>query len=921
MARYAQPDMEEPFVEFLLKRLAKWKPDLVVPVGSPAGRFVAKFRGRLFPGIPVIYTGMDRRTLPSEAFEDATFVGEDFELAGLVEDILQLTPDTNHIVVVLGATPLERYWTIQFQKAFTPFTDRVRFTWVNDLTFDQMLELAATLPPRSFILLALLLRDAAGVTHNEDEALQRLHAVATAPINGLYQHQLGLGIVGGRLYQAELQGEESARIAIRILGGEPVANFPPLVIGTQGPRYDWRELQRWKIGEDRLPPGSLVAFRQPTAWARYRWWIVGGGCLVLLQAGMIVLLAVNLVKRRRAQTALRQREELLDVAADSAGAGLWSVDLATRQVWATPRLRELFQFAPAEPLTYERLLARVHPEDRQQVRQFFEDTIQGGRALSAEFRVARTDGGSRWIATRGHVDNGGRAQATRLSGAAADVTERKLAENRLRESESRFRIVADSAPVLIWMSGVDGYRIFFNKPWLDFTGGTAEREIGEGWMEGVHPDDLQGCQKACVEAFGDRRPFVMQYRLRRHDGQYRWISDNGVPRYEAQGTFAGYIGSALDITERLHAEERFRQVFEAAPNAMIMVAEDGRIALVNAQVETVFGYTRSELVGAPIETLIPERLRSGHPTHRTRFMGDPRTRAMGAGREVFGRRKDGREVPVEVGLNPIRTMEGLFIVASVVDLSARQQAEAETEALRHELAHISRVATVGELTAAVVHELSQPLASILTNAQAGLRVLASGQHDASDLRDILEDVVAAEHRAGAVIQHLRSLFRKGEVERRPLLLNDVISDVMSVVLQDARRRHMAVILDLAPRVPWVSGDRVQLQQVFLNLVMNAFDAMAEVTDRPRKVIVCTRPLGDRGVQLDVADTGPGIAAEKLDSIFRPFVTTKMGGMGMGLSVSHSIVGAHRGRLWAENRPEGGTVFHVVLPAMPGPEAS
>ena len=215
MARYAQPDMEEPFVELMLKRLAKWRPDLVVPIGSPAGRFVARNRHRLFPQTPVIYTGMDKRTLPPDDFRDnATFVGEDFDLAGLVEDILQLAPATNNIVVVLGATPLERYWTVHFRKAFEPYTGRVNFTWTNELSFDELLDRVAKLPPRSFVLLGLLIRDALGVTHNEDEALQRLRAVANAPINGLYQNQLGLGIVGGRLYQAELEGVEAARTAV-----------------------------------------------------------------------------------------------------------------------------------------------------------------------------------------------------------------------------------------------------------------------------------------------------------------------------------------------------------------------------------------------------------------------------------------------------------------------------------------------------------------------------------------------------------------------------------------------------------------------------------------------------------------------------------------------------------------------------------
>src|SRR5262249_43134323 len=505
-------------------------------------------------------------------------------------------------------------------------------------------------------------------------------------------------------------------IAVRILSGEPASSFPPLVIGTQPrPRYDWRELQRWDISESRLPPGSVIAFRQPTVWERYRWWILGALFVALLEAGLIVQLAMNLAKRR--------------------GVG------------------------------------------------------------------------------RG-----------------------------VRESESRVWIIADSAPVLIWMSGVDTLCTFFNKPWLDFTGRTLEQEMGNGWTEGVHPDDLQECLKAYAEAFEAREPFLLQYRLRRHDGEYRWILDHGTPRYDAQGTFVGYIGSCSDITERLRAEDRFRQVFEAAPNAMIMVNEDGAIALVNGQAETVFGYQRGELIGLPIEALIPERFRPEHPAHRRHFASNPQARSMGAGRNLFGRRKDGSEVPVEVGLNPMHTVDGLFVVASVIDISERRKAEAETQRLRDELTHVSRLAIMGELTAAIIHELSQPLTAILTNARAGLRFIGAN-HDVKEVREILEDIIDDDHRAGQVIQHLRSLFKKGEVEHRPLQFNAVINDVVSVVRADARRRNVATTLDLAVGLPLVSGDRVQLQQVLLNLVVNAFDAVADVNDRPRKVIVRTRTLG------------------------------------------------------------------------------
>ena len=276
MARYAQPDMEEAFAEFLGKRMSEWQPDLVVPIGSPAGKFVAKFRDKLFPQTPVIYSGMDRRTLPADAFaKNATFVGENFDLKGLVEDMLQLDPETNHVVVILGATSLERYWTAAFQEAFEPFTGRVKFTWVNDLSFDQMLDLVSKLPPHSFVLLGLFMRDASGVTYNEDDALVRLHAVSQAPISGLYQHQMGLGIVGGRLYQGELEGVESARVAARILRGERASSFPPLFIGTRPPTYDWRELRRWGIqrkpaaaGECRVVPSAHRVGTVPVARGR-----------------------------------------------------------------------------------------------------------------------------------------------------------------------------------------------------------------------------------------------------------------------------------------------------------------------------------------------------------------------------------------------------------------------------------------------------------------------------------------------------------------------------------------------------------------------------------------------------------------------------------------------------------------------------
>jgi signal transduction histidine kinase len=309
-ARFADADMEEALVEYLQKRQAKWKPDLVVPIGSPAGKFVEQYRDRLFPQTPILYTGMDRRRLRADALQNnAAFVGESFDGPGFIEDILQLAPDTTNIVCVIGASPVERYWAAAFQSDFARFTNRVGFTWLNDLPFDQMLERVRRLPSHSFIFMILLMRDAAGVTHEADRALRRIREVANAPVNSIYQEQLGLGIVGGRLYRAEFEGVEGARMAIRILRGEAASSFPPMIVGPIGSQYDWRELRRWHISEDRLPAGSVVKYRGLTVWERHRGFITTTVSVALMQGVWILGLLVNLRRRRRAERLLAESEK------------------------------------------------------------------------------------------------------------------------------------------------------------------------------------------------------------------------------------------------------------------------------------------------------------------------------------------------------------------------------------------------------------------------------------------------------------------------------------------------------------------------------------------------------------------------------------------------------------------------------------
>src|SRR5213595_3967397 len=434
MARYADPNLQEALVEYLQKRQAHWQPDLVVPIGSPAGVFVEQYRDRLFPEAPILYTGMDRRRLSPHALErNAAFIGENFDGAGFIEDILQIAPATKNIAIVIGASAVEQYWAAAFRKEFEPFTNRINFIWLNDLSLDQMLERTRALPPDSYIFLILLLRDATGVTHNADEALQRIHAAANAPINGIFQHQLGLGVVGGRLYQAELEGIESAHIAVRILHGEPASSFPPEIVGPLSPRYDWRELKRWKINRNVCHPGSVVLFREPTVWDNYGGWIIAGVSFCFVQAVLIFGLLANLAKRRRAERSLTASEGRAALAADAAHLGVWEFDPATNEIWISDKARDLFQITPGTDVDYAAFQERVYPDDRPLHNSAIKRAIETKGSYEIEYRVLLQDGTVRWISGRARCMSDGDGRSTRLLGVSMDVTERKQAEKEVME--------------------------------------------------------------------------------------------------------------------------------------------------------------------------------------------------------------------------------------------------------------------------------------------------------------------------------------------------------------------------------------------------------------------------------------------------------------------------------------------------------
>ena len=427
-ARWPERETQIALHDFLRSRYAERKFSVIIAVARPAINFMRIYGDELFPGVPIVAYGDSDALLDWEPGRPITGVLAKVDVSRTVELALRLQPGTREILVISGASDSDRWRQSEARRQLDRLEKRVKFTYMDAGIVQDFVTAAARAPDGTVILFLSMYQDSAGNKLLSHEVLSRIAKEARVPVYNQTSTNVGLGVVGGVVFDPEILGLETAQITLRLLHGERLQDLPIEESKSTVPMVDWRQLQRWGLDERRLPVGTVVRFHEAGVWQSYRWYIIGGVALILAEMLLIFGLAWQRTRARRAET-------------------------------------------------------------------------------------------------------------------------------QLRESEGRFRLVANSAPVMIWTAGTDRKCSYVNQTWLDFTGRPLEAELGDGWVEGVHPDDSSRLLQAYTEAFNRRELFELQYRLRRKDGEYRWVLDDGVPRLDADGVFAGYIGSCIDITERKLAEE------------------------------------------------------------------------------------------------------------------------------------------------------------------------------------------------------------------------------------------------------------------------------------------------------------------------------------------------------------------------------
>jgi PAS domain S-box-containing protein len=643
------------------------------------------------------------------------------------------------------------------------------------------------------------------------------------------------------------------------------------------------------------------------------------------EEGMLVTSSIrDITDRKQAQEKIRQSEAELRQLIDVIPQQVFVFDADWNPCFANRRDLEYTGLTAQEMQSREAVASTFHPEDQKRLEVARQRASANGAPLEIEARVRGKDGGHRWFLIRDNPFRDEHGRILRWYGTRTDIEDRKRAEEALRRSEVFLAEAQRLTHTGSWAySPATGETLYWSDEMFRIFGLDPERvtSLASEAAQVVHPDDLRQMSESARAGFADKAEFLQDFRLMLRDGTIKHLHVIWHPVLGEDGNLAHYIGTAADVTERKRAEEVLRRSEAYLAEAQRLThtgswayGAAGGAAYWSEENLRIWGF--DPLHGAPDIELVRQRI---HPEDRDNALEY-------AQEEVRARRDFTQEFRIVLPDGTVRHIqavghpvinasgEGIEVVGTHIDITERKRAEEERERLRlleTELAHMNRVTMLGELASSLAHEINQPISAAITSAGACLRWLA---HVPPDLNRASAAVMRIEkdgNRAAEIIQRLRMFSRKGTPPQPELVdVNEVVGEMLVLLRSDAIRHSISLRTELSPRLPQIMADRVQIQQVLMNLMLNGIEAMR---DGAGKLTIKSQRADDGFLLISVSDTGVGLPLEKADHIFNAFYTTKPRGTGMGLAISRSIIEAHGGRLWAEANAQRGATFHFTVP--------
>ena len=635
---------------------------------------------------------------------------------------------------------------------------------------------------------------------------------------------------------------------------------------------------------------------------------------------------MDVSERKHAAEALLRSEAYLAEGQKLSHTGTWACNIVTREmIHSSEEHRHLFGLAPERVgvPSFEELYQRIHPDDRGPTVEDLERAMVEGSDVEARFRIVLPDGSTRYMYGIGHPLVKLSGETGEFVGTVIDITERRRAEEALRRSES---YLAEAQRLSHTGSGAwrvpEGDALYLSEEWYRIYGFDPEQGLS-AWndrLPRMHPEDRDKVAEAKVRAIREKSDYEVDHRILLPDGTVKYTHTVGHPVLNASGDVVQFVCTMMDVTERKRAEEKLRQsetyLAEAQKlthtGSWVWAVAERRAVYLSEEWYRVYGFDPNG--GIPDWNKPVQRM---HPDDRARWQ-QVFDRAISEKSDYEGEYRillpEGAVRHIHSVGHPVLDTSGklLQFVGSSTDVTERRQAEEALRQAQADLARINRVTTMGELTASLAHEVNQPIAAALTDANTCLRWLARDQPDLEEARAAASRVVKDVDRAAEIMSRIRSLFKK-EISPRELVdVNDIIRGIIELLRSEALRYSISVRTELSDDLPLIMGNSVQLQQVTMNLIINSIDAMKDV-EGTREITIKSQGTENEQLQVSVSDTGVGLLAQQAEQIFKPFFTTKPHGTGMGLRISQAIIESHGGRLWAANNSPRGASFHFTLP--------